>query len=305
MSVDEVGQRRNRPAQSLSSSEAHTPVVSLCGITILICEIEGLLGAMADFSVNCSALFADEDVALRPRRARAAGFGAVEFYWPFRGALPTDAEFSTLLAAVDVADVSLTAIDLTTRTAARSLWEDPSLCRLYRASCDIAFGIGSALGTTTFTAAYRFHDETHVGDTLSVVAANIGYAAQVMAHINADIVVDPLDGAQSWDATMSAIALVDRVRAEFDVDNVLVSANVDHRAVSCEDVVNLVAARADRVGHVRITRMPELPALGCNIPDVARFAARLAQSGYEGQIALAYKGQVGDPFWWIPRSQRA
>ena len=42
------------------------------------------------FEVNCSLLFAELPLLERPAAVKAAGFDAVEFWWPFGDAVPTD-----------------------------------------------------------------------------------------------------------------------------------------------------------------------------------------------------------------------
>ena len=51
------------------------------------------------FDVNCSILFTELPLLKRPGAARAAGFGAVEFWWPFSGPVPGDREVDAFTAA--------------------------------------------------------------------------------------------------------------------------------------------------------------------------------------------------------------
>ena len=44
------------------------------------------------YAVNCSILFTELPLLERPAAARQAGFDAVEFWWPWPVAVPTDAE---------------------------------------------------------------------------------------------------------------------------------------------------------------------------------------------------------------------
>jgi len=44
------------------------------------------------FDVNCSILFTELPLLKRPAAARAAGFGAVEFWWPFGDPVPGTGE---------------------------------------------------------------------------------------------------------------------------------------------------------------------------------------------------------------------
>jgi hydroxypyruvate isomerase len=48
------------------------------------------------FAVNCSMLFTELPLLERAVAARAAGFDAVEFWWPFTEAAPGDREIDAL-----------------------------------------------------------------------------------------------------------------------------------------------------------------------------------------------------------------
>jgi hydroxypyruvate isomerase len=44
------------------------------------------------YTVNCSILLTELPLLERPAAAKAAGFDAVEFWWPFATSVPTDKE---------------------------------------------------------------------------------------------------------------------------------------------------------------------------------------------------------------------
>ena len=44
------------------------------------------------YDVNCSILFTELPLLERPAAATAAGFDAVEFWWPFEAPVPRDAD---------------------------------------------------------------------------------------------------------------------------------------------------------------------------------------------------------------------
>lgn len=52
------------------------------------------------YLANCSMLFTELPVLERPAAARAAGFDAIEFWWPWATATPADAQVSDFVAAV-------------------------------------------------------------------------------------------------------------------------------------------------------------------------------------------------------------
>ena len=63
------------------------------------------------FDVNCSILFTELPLLKRPAAAAAAGFDAVEFWWPFGGPVPGDREADAFLGALGDAGVSLAALN--------------------------------------------------------------------------------------------------------------------------------------------------------------------------------------------------
>src|SRR5919198_1186972 len=55
---------------------------------------------MTRFDVNLSILFTELPLHERPAAARAAGFDAVEFWWPFSVAVPADRDVDAFVGAV-------------------------------------------------------------------------------------------------------------------------------------------------------------------------------------------------------------
>ena len=60
------------------------------------------------YLANCSLLFTEEPLLRRPAAARAAGFGAVEFWWPFAAPVPSDREVDAFSTAIEEAGVANT-----------------------------------------------------------------------------------------------------------------------------------------------------------------------------------------------------
>src|SRR5512143_686761 len=63
------------------------------------------------YLANCSLLFTEEPLLRRPAAARAAGFGAVEFWWPFAVPVPSDREVDAFTAAIEEAGVALAGLN--------------------------------------------------------------------------------------------------------------------------------------------------------------------------------------------------
>src|SRR6516165_10508861 len=63
------------------------------------------------YTVNCSILLTELPLLDRPAAAKAAGYDAVEFWWPFAAAVPAQSEVDAFVAAVQGASVQLTGLN--------------------------------------------------------------------------------------------------------------------------------------------------------------------------------------------------
>src|SRR5215471_2861295 len=63
------------------------------------------------FDVNCSILFTELPLLQRPAAAKAAGFDAVEFWWPFEEMVPADADADAFVAALADAGTELVSLN--------------------------------------------------------------------------------------------------------------------------------------------------------------------------------------------------
>ena len=100
------------------------------------------------YAVNCSILFTELPLLERPAAARQAGFDAVEFWWPWPVAVPTDAEIDEFVAAVTDAGVQLIGLNFAAGDMPggdRGLVSWPARSGEFRDNVDVAIGIGHAI----------------------------------------------------------------------------------------------------------------------------------------------------------------
>ncbi len=109
------------------------------------------------YLVNCSLLFTEEPLLRRPAAARAAGFGAVEFWWPFADPVPSDREVDAFVAAIEDAGVALVGLNFFAGDLAGpdcGVLSIPARSAQFRDNIDVAAGIGERLGVRGFNALY-------------------------------------------------------------------------------------------------------------------------------------------------------
>ena len=109
------------------------------------------------YLVNCSLMFTEEPLLRRPAAARAAGFSAVEFWWPFATPVPPDRDVDTFVAAVQEAGVALVGLNFFAGDLAGpdcGVLSIPGRSSQFRDNIDVTAGIGERLGVRGFNALY-------------------------------------------------------------------------------------------------------------------------------------------------------
>ncbi|MDQ6874225.1 MAG: TIM barrel protein [Actinomycetota bacterium] len=269
----------------------------------------GLAGGSSGlrYDVNCSILFTEVELLERPAAAKAAGFDAVEFWWPFDAAVPADAEVDRFVVAIQDAGVDLVGLNFAAGDLPggdRGLLSWPARSAEFRDNIDIAVGLGKRLGTPAFNALYgnRVDDATSTEqDDLAV--ENLALAARAAAQIGAVILVEPVSGSPRYPLLTAddAVAVIDRVSAAAGVDNLRLLADLYHLAVNGDDVAGAIARHARRIGHVQIADAPGRHEPGTGELDLAANLRSLVAAGYTGWVGLEYKPSTSTAasFGWL------
>lgn len=261
------------------------------------------------YTVNCSLLFAELPLLERPAAARRAGFGAVEFWWPFVEAVPTDRHVDAFVTAIEDAGVQLTGLNFFAGDMPggdRGLVSWPKRSGEFRDNIDVTVGIGERLGCKAFNALYGNREDGHSASEQDDLAVeNLRLAASAAARIDATVLLEPVSGADRYPllTAADALAVIDRVQAP----NIGLLADLYHLAVNGDDVDRVIAEHTDRIAHVQIADAPGRNEPGTGTLSLDRQLTALATNGYSGWIGLEYKPSTTtvDSFGWLPRERRA
>ncbi|WP_301149839.1 hydroxypyruvate isomerase family protein [Mycobacterium simiae] len=262
---------------------------------------------MRGYNVNCSILLSDLPLLHRPSAARAAGFSAVEFWWPFDVAVPADRDVDAFVAAIRDAGVSLVGLNFYAGDMAagdRGLMSQHARRSEFRDSVDVALDIGRRLGCTLFNALYgnRIADSsTALQDDTAL--ENLKFAAQSAAADGATVLIEAISGAPAY--PLRTPQDVAKVVAAAEESNVAMLADLYHFAVNGVDVGWAIGAYRSLIGHVQIADAPGRGAPGSGSLNVDGYLKQLADGGYRGWIGLEYQARSDDPFAWLPRPSRA
>jgi hydroxypyruvate isomerase len=251
------------------------------------------------FDVNLSILFTELPLLERPAAARAAGFDAVELWWPFDGPTPAERELDALAGALDDARVSLVGLNFDAGDMAggdRGLLSSKATSARFRENVEVTAGFAGRMGCRTLNALYgNTSDDTDHDLALE----NLSLAVSAARGVGATVVVEALNSFESArypiTSSTAALELVDQVPGTAFL------ADFYHLYRMGEDLSALVAAHAARFGHVQIADTPGRGQPGTGEIDYATVLGELAASPYGGPVGLEYKpvGPSADSFAWL------
>ncbi|HBX80681.1 MAG TPA: hydroxypyruvate isomerase [Propionibacteriaceae bacterium] len=249
------------------------------------------------YAVNCTLLFTELPLLERPAAAKAAGFDAVEFWWPWSVAVPTDDEVDAFVAAIRDAGVQLIALNLFAGdipAGERGLVSVPSRAAEFRANVPVAMRIGAELGCRAFNALYGNRDDrVDPAEADDCALDNLVFAARAAEEIGATILLEPLSAAPAYPLLTAAdvSAAVQRVRAR-GVPNVRFLCDLYHLAANGDDVAAVCRDRGADVAHCQIADVPGRGEPGSGRLPLTELLATLRAGGYDGWVSLEYKPTV-------------
>ncbi|MET9109890.1 TIM barrel protein [Streptomyces zhihengii] len=269
------------------------------------------------FDVNLSILFTELPLLERPAAAAAAGFTAVELWWPWIDTpTPPQAELDALRKALDDAGTQLVGLNF---YAGELPGPDRGALSLpgtesdrFRANIEVAADFAASVGCTALNALYGNRvdgADPQVQDALAL--ENLVLAARAADRIGAILLVETLNKPESplypLVSAPAAIDVVDKVNAATGLGNAKFLLDVYHLSMNGENVSEVIAAYADRTGHVQIADNPGRGAPGTGSLPLERLLDELRAAGYEGFVGLEYKAgdrPSAEAFDWLPAAAR-
>lgn len=257
------------------------------------------------YTVNCSILLTELPLLERPAAAKAAGFDAVEFWWPFSTSVPEDREVDAFVTAVRDAGVRLSGLNFSAGdmpSGDRGLVSWPARSKEFRDNLAVVAGIGDKLGTKGFNALYGNRIDgidPQVQDAVAV--ENLAEAAAAVAAIGGTVLVEPVSGAEHYPLRTAdhALDVIEDVQRATGARNIKLLADFYHLAVNGDDVPAVIEAHAASFGHIQIADSPGRGAPGTGDLPLDAWITRSQELGYSGYISLEYKAPIETAFDWL------
>jgi hydroxypyruvate isomerase len=238
----------------------------------------------ARFDVNCSILFTELPLTRRAAAARAAGFGGVEFWWPWEALAPSDAEAEAFVRSVRDAGVELVSLNFHAGNMAageRGIVSHPARAADFRENVAAVVEIAGRTGCRRLNAPYGVRvPGADPAEQDAVAAENLAFAARAAARAGASVLVEPINSVDTpgfpVDSSERALAVIGTVGAP----NVGLLADFYHLAKMGENVADVLDRHRAALLHVQVADPP-----GRGEPLFRQLAAQ----GYDGWAGLEYR----------------
>jgi hydroxypyruvate isomerase len=265
------------------------------------------------YLVNCSLMFTELPLLERPGAAKAAGFDAVEFWWPFESPVPGMADIDAFIRAINDAGVQLVGLNFYAGDLAGpdcGVLSIPARSHQFQDNIDVTVGIGAQLGVAGFNALYGNRiDGLSSAQQDELATENLCFAAKAAAGIGATVLIESVSGPKPYPLRTAAdsIAVIERVRSAGH-DSMGFLCDLFHLAANGDDLDAAIEKYADDVRHVQIADAPGRGEPGSGELQIDGYLTALETAGYDGWVGLEYKPSTGntlDSLAWLPRERRA
>jgi hydroxypyruvate isomerase len=242
---------------------------------------------MPKFAANLSMLFTEHPFLERFGRAKAAGFRAVEFLFPYEhdvAAIARELHHNELEQVL----FNLPAGDFT--AGDRGLANNPRRVAEFRTGVQRGLEIATELhcGRLNCLAGLRLSDVPEDEQTETLIE-NLRYAAGAAATVGVRQVVEPLNAFDAPGYFVStpeaAFSLVERAAHP----NLSVQYDVYHAQRMSGNLAATIASRVGQIGHVQIADSPDRHEPGTGEINYPFVFQALDDAGYDGWVSLEYR----------------
>ena len=231
------------------------------------------------YEVNLSILFTELPLLERPAAAKAAGFDAVEFWWPWSVAVPSDAEIDAFVSAVTDAGVALVGLNFFAGDMPggdRGLVSWPARSGEFRDNIDVTVGVGERLGCRAFNALYGNRTDDSTPEEQDALATeNLRLAAQAAQRIGE--VVKLISDIAGQTNLLALNATIEAARAgEAGKGFAVVASEVKILASQTAKATQDIAAQVDQIQTATQGTVSAIGGIAGTIETVSSIAAAIA-----------------------------
>ncbi|MBE0487106.1 hydroxypyruvate isomerase [Marinobacter sp.] len=256
---------------------------------------------MPRFAANLSMLFTEVPFLARFARARAAGFTAVEYLFPY------DWPAEQLAAELEVNSLTQVLFNLPPgdwQAGERGIACLPDRVEEFRAGVDQGIAYARVLGNTQLNCLSGVKPAWLEEDVAwTTLVANVQYAAERFAEAGLTLCLEAINSRVDMpgfmlDTTGKVMALIEAVNA----DNVRLQYDVYHMQVMEGDLIRSIECLLPWIGHIQFADNPGRHEPGTGEINFSNVFDALDRLGYQGWASAEYRPSAltEDSLSWFP-----
>jgi hydroxypyruvate isomerase len=252
------------------------------------------------FAPNLSLLWADLPLPERFTRAAAAGFGAVELWWPGdedAALLPGLTERSGLRLAL----LNFDAGDMP--AGDRGLAADPDRTAQLRGNVPLALRIAADCGCPRLNLLAGLRDQRYPLDQqLQLAHRNVAWAADQAAAAGCEVMIEAVNSMENGPYLLTSTAAAAEFIGELGRPNVRLQYDAYHMQRMEGDLTVTLDTYWEWISHIQIADVPGRGEPGTGEINYRFLLDHLDRRGYDGYIGLEYRpsgGRPEDSFGWL------
>jgi hydroxypyruvate isomerase len=255
---------------------------------------------MPRFAANLTMLFTELPFLERFAAARAAGFEAVEFLFPYAF---TKAEVKAALEANNLAVVLHNLPAGNWDAGERGIACDPARTAEFRAGVATAIAYATALGCPKLNCLAGIVAPEHQEIARATLIDNLRFAAAALAEAGLILLLEPVNTRDIpgffVNRTAQGLAIIETVGAP----NLLLQYDIYHSQVMEGDLARTIEANVTRIGHLQLADNPGRHEPGTGEINYEYLFRRIDDLGYRGWIGCEYKpaGTTQAGLGWMKR----
>lgn len=241
---------------------------------------------MPQFAANLSFLFTEAPFLERFALARAAGFTAVEYHFPYDYRPPVLKE---RLEANGLIQVLFNMPPGDWAGGERGIGALPGRSGEFRAGVDKAIEYALALGVPRVNCLAGIRDEGHSeAEHWQTLAANVRYAADAFQAHGLNLVVEFINRFDMPGFFLHRTARVLRLIEEVAMPNVFLQYDIYHAQREEGELVDTLRRHIAQIGHIQLADNPGRHQPGTGEINYPFVLAELDALGYQGHVGLEY-----------------
>ena len=235
-------------------------------------------------------MFQEHPFLERFAAARAAGFEAVEFLFPYEWPV------NLLARAVQDSAHAISIFNLSPgdwERGERGLACIPGREADFRASVETAIGYAEATGARRLHVLAGIHGQFPFKTARATYLENLRFAADRLGEAGLEMTIEPINGRDMPGYFLSSAELAAEILSELDLAHVGLQFDVYHHQIMHGDILHGLERSMPLIRHIQIAGVPDRHEPDTGELNYGCVFEKIDALGYDGWVGLEYRPRAG------------